>query len=56
MFPRRPLDQNGQTEPLGAFAAFCGKEVKLLVEADSAAHPIMPLSQSKPKTFVLLSS
>lgn len=35
MFPRRPLDQAGQTEPLGAFAALCGEEIKLLVEAVS---------------------
>ena len=35
MFSRRPLDQNGQTEPFGAFAALCGEEVKLLVEAVS---------------------
>ena len=35
MFPRRSLDQAGQTEPLGAFAALCGEEVKLLVEAVS---------------------
>jgi hypothetical protein len=35
MFSWQLLDQIAQTESLGAFAALCGEEVKLLVEAVS---------------------